>query len=132
MKIKQSCVNDFGKFCRMLRIKNDIILKNMSDILGVSPAYLSAVENGKRKIPSEWGNIIKKNFYLTVNEKKELDRIIQTQTNSFFEEFNVNSTNDRDMLVQLARRCKDITPNKFEQIMKILGEEKANESKTAK
>lgn len=129
MEIRGKKVTDFGKFCRLLRIKNDLILKDMSDILDVSPAYLSAVENGKRKIPKDWGNTLKNKFNLTGNEVEELDIIIQSDNNSFFEDFNINNSNDKAMLIQLARKCQDITPNKYEQIIQILGMEDNDEGK---
>lgn len=40
-----------GKFLRKLRIDNEEILKDMADALGVSSAFLSAVENGRKKMP---------------------------------------------------------------------------------
>lgn len=43
-----------GKFLRKLRIDNEEILKDMADALGVSSAFLSAVENGKKKMPDSW------------------------------------------------------------------------------
>ena len=41
----------FGKELRKIRIENDEILKDMADKLNVTAAYLSAVENGNRKVP---------------------------------------------------------------------------------
>ena len=38
-----------GVFLRKLRLANDEILKDMAKNLGVSSAFLSAVENGKKK-----------------------------------------------------------------------------------
>ena len=39
----------FGKRLRTLRIEENQRLKDMADKLGVTAAYLSAVENGKRR-----------------------------------------------------------------------------------
>ena len=39
---------NFGKFCRKLRIDNDELLYDMAAKLGVSSAFLSKVENGKK------------------------------------------------------------------------------------
>lgn len=43
-----------GRFLRTLRIDHGEILKDMADVLGVSSAFLSAVENGKKKMPEGW------------------------------------------------------------------------------
>ena len=44
----------FGKKLRTLRLEKDQRLKDMADELGVTAAYLSAVENGKRSVPDLW------------------------------------------------------------------------------
>lgn len=41
----------FGEFCKMNRIKRNISLKKASDILDISPSYLSSIENGRRPAP---------------------------------------------------------------------------------
>ena len=40
-----------GRFLRKLRIDRGEILKTMAETLGVSSAFLSALENGKKKFP---------------------------------------------------------------------------------
>ena len=44
----------FGRFTRKLRVDRGELLKDMSRRLGVTPSYLSAVETGRRNIPTEW------------------------------------------------------------------------------
>lgn len=44
----------FGKKLRTLPLEKDQRLKDMADELGVTAAYLSAVENGKRSVPDLW------------------------------------------------------------------------------
>lgn len=41
-------VNNFGKFCRKLRIDRSERLFDMAKELGVSSAFLSKVENGQK------------------------------------------------------------------------------------
>ena len=47
-------VTSFGKFLRNLRMDVGELLLEMAAKLHVSPAFLSGVENGKRKIPEGW------------------------------------------------------------------------------
>ena len=42
-------ITSVGRFLRKLRIDRGKILKTMAETLGVSSAFLSAVENGKKK-----------------------------------------------------------------------------------
>ncbi|MFT8234171.1 helix-turn-helix domain-containing protein [Pseudomonas guariconensis] len=44
-------LTEFGKTLRKIRIDNGMLLKDMATALGISPAYLSAVETGKKPIP---------------------------------------------------------------------------------
>lgn len=67
---------EFGKFCRKLRIDNDEHMVNMAEKLGVTSSYLSAVENGKRKVPEEWFNEISKHYTLTSSQIIELGNLI--------------------------------------------------------
>ena len=43
-----------GRFLRKIRIDRGELMIDMAEKLGVTPAFLSAVENGKRKPPKEW------------------------------------------------------------------------------
>lgn len=44
----------FGKFLRKLRIDQGELLKDMAEKLQVTASYLSAVEVGKKAVPSAW------------------------------------------------------------------------------
>ena len=45
----------FGQIVRKKRIDKFLTLKEMADALGVSSAFLSAVEMGRKAIPDDWG-----------------------------------------------------------------------------
>ena len=49
----------FGEFMRILRVKNHEVMGDVAKMLGVKVPFLSAVENGKKNVPSEWINAIK-------------------------------------------------------------------------
>lgn len=49
---------DFGQYMRELRIAKKLSMKKLEDLSGVSNAYISNIENGKRGIPSP--DVIKK------------------------------------------------------------------------
>ena len=68
-------VTDFGKFCRKLRIDNDEIMKDMAKKLEVTPSYLSAIEKGKRTIPTDWTEQIANHYELSKQQISELTNI---------------------------------------------------------
>lgn len=67
-------ITEYGKFLRKLRIDQGQILKTMAEKLGVSSAFLSAVENGKKKIPKTWEEKLVKEYKLDEEQSAELRR----------------------------------------------------------
>ena len=65
-----------GKFLRKLRIDNGEILKDMADKLGVTASFLSAVENGKKHMPSAWNQTICSMYQLNDSQIKEFTAAI--------------------------------------------------------
>ena len=66
----------FGARLRELRAKREVSLKDMAEALGVSPAYLSALEHGKRGRPN-WALVQNVISYFNViwDEAEELTRL---------------------------------------------------------
>jgi transcriptional regulator with XRE-family HTH domain len=69
-------VTPFGERLRALRAARGVTQKEMARALGVSPAYLSALEHGRRGVPS-WATIQKIIGYFNViwDEAEELQRL---------------------------------------------------------
>ena len=57
---------------RKIRIDRQQLLRDMADKLGVSSAYLSAVETGKRRIPQDWVSKIASIYSLSCEEQADL------------------------------------------------------------
>ena len=47
-------LTDFGKAIRTARIETDETLSQMAQAIGTTPAFLSAIETGRKKIPDSW------------------------------------------------------------------------------
>lgn len=47
-------LTDFGKTVRKARLDVNETLSTMAESLGVSPAFLSAMETGRKNIPEDW------------------------------------------------------------------------------
>lgn len=61
-------LSEFGKTLRKLRIDHEVMLKTLADATGVTSAYLSAVETGRK--PANATLINKITEYLDLNEQK--------------------------------------------------------------
>lgn len=93
---------NIGEVLRLLRIANDLTIKEMANKMSVSSAYISAIERGKRK-PSD--NIIDK-YSEVLNVSKT--------TISFFDEENKNHNHAFQTLL-------------FKILQKIVNEEEIHE-----
>jgi predicted transcriptional regulator len=55
-------LTEFGTAVRKGRIEGRVTLKEMADELDVSPAYLSGLEVGRKKVPADWVKKIEQFF----------------------------------------------------------------------
>ncbi len=68
-----------GRFLRKTRIDEGEILRDMAKKLGVSSAFLSAVENGKKKLPEAWLPKLEELYSLTPEQITQLkDAIVES------------------------------------------------------
>lgn len=62
----------FGEIVRIIRIKNHEVMADMADRLGVRIPFLSAIETGKKNIPSDLIRKIVSVYGLNATEAQEL------------------------------------------------------------
>lgn len=112
---------EFGKYCRKLRVDSDELLKNMADKLQVTSAYLSAVENGKRKIPVEWEEKIAERYSLDEQERQNLKIAIDHSLDEISINLaQINNANVRDTAIAFARKFDSLSDDEIKKIQKIL------------
>ena len=66
----------FGIFIRKFRLDNGILLRDMAKDLGISPAYLSAMETGHKDISDSLADKIISVYNLSIEQSKELKKSI--------------------------------------------------------
>ena len=110
-----------GKFLRKVRIDNNEILLNMANKLGVSSSFLSAVENGKKKIPADWSIRICELYGLDEIQCENLDQAIAETEQSYEIDLSGVSQSNREVAVSFARKFASMDESQIEQIKKILG-----------
>jgi len=113
-------ITTFGKFCRKLRIDNGEILKHMADKLGVTSSYLSAVENGKRKIPDEWLEMIIGLYDLDNSMSRELETAFMDSQSSFTFKLDNYNQEDKNILMAFARDFGEMDDFQKKEIKSIL------------
>ena len=93
-----------GVFLRKLRLANDEILKDMAKNLGVSSAFLSAVENGKKKMPNNWERKLKEVYSLSTVQIEELRRAVMESSGVVELNLKGLSTSNRELAISFARQ----------------------------
>ncbi|MBR3674248.1 MAG: helix-turn-helix transcriptional regulator [Clostridia bacterium] len=106
-----------GKYLRKLRIDKGEILKDMSDKLEVTVSFLSAVENGKKKMPSEWNQKICDLYKLDDIQKKDFSEAIATSEEKI--EMNLKELSfGKDFAVAFARELPKMNEKQINSIAK--------------
>lgn len=119
-------LTSIGRFLRKLRIDNGEILKNMADTLGVSSAFLSAVENGKKKMPEAWFDKLATTYSFT-NEQKEAFETAVLESNDTIEICLQNATRgNRELAISFARQFDSLDEETSQKIFEMLKKHKGD------
>ena len=93
----------FGEFMRILRVKNHEVMGDVAKMLGVKVPFLSAVENGKKNVPSEWIDKIIDHYSLNEDERLKLEEAIEESKTQYKIIVNDSGVNQRKAALQFAR-----------------------------
>lgn len=115
---------EVGQFLRALRIENQEILKDMANKLGVSSAFLSAVENGKKKMPDSWRGKLTKLYFLTKEQQEKLRQAIIASSNIVELDIAHSTCSQRNLAVSFAREFNSIDENLCEKLLELLQKKK--------
>ena len=69
-------ITEFGKLLRIIRINTGDSARTMAEKFGMSPSYLSTIENGKRNIPPEMEELVIRAYDLSEHDKEKLRKTI--------------------------------------------------------
>ena len=110
----------FGEFVRVLRIKHPEVMGDMAKVLGASLPFLSAVENGKKNVPTEWIEKIVAHYDLTDAEKKELETAVE-ESRTQYKIVPINAgIQQRRAAMQFARSFDEMDDETATKILELL------------
>lgn len=115
-------LTNFGKFCRKLRIDRGELLYDMAKRLHVSSAFLSKVENGKSKPPTEWEAVLSSEYGLTKEQQEELSECIDEARRREVIDISALRQDDKDMMFAFARKLNamgDADKDKWKRMLKM-------------
>lgn len=111
-----------GRFLKILRINHDQILKDMAELLGVSPAFLSAVENGKKNMPESWKKQLRTIYALNAEQCEELELAVLESKKQVVLDIEGTAEPRRQLAISFARSFKDMDDKTTERLLKIIQE----------
>lgn len=110
----------FGKELRAIRLERDELLRDMAGKLGVTVAYLSAVENGNRKIPDEWIPKIAFLYNLSDSEVRKLQKLAYDDRNDIKINMENATAGQRNLAYSFARRFQELNNEDIKELQNIL------------
>lgn len=111
----------FGNKLRQLRKAKGVSLKEMSDGVGVSSAYLSALEHGKRGTPT-WAMVQRIIAYFNViwDEAEELQRLAEMSNPRIVIDTAGMHPKATELANRLAQDISKLSPTALEEMMMLL------------
>jgi HTH-type transcriptional regulator, competence development regulator len=109
-----------GSFLRKLRLQQGEKLKDMAENLNVSSAFLSAVENGKKKMPDSWYEKLASLYHLSPDQQKDLQTAVIESGETV--ELNIKniSSGNRELAICFARHFDTLDEETSKQIFALL------------
>ncbi len=116
----QMSYTKFGEYLRILRIKEHEVLGDMAGKLGTSVSFLSAVENGKKNIPSNWFGQIASIYNLTETEQNDLHEAIEESKMQYKISMEGAGNTQRKAAMQFARSFDNMDDETAQKIIELL------------
>ena len=117
----------FGEFMRILRVKNHEVMGDVAKMLGVKVPFLSAVENGKKNVPSEWIDKIIDHYSLNEDEQLKLEEAIEESKTQYKIIMNDSGINQRKVALQFARSFDGMDDETAIKILDLLKNRKSED-----
>ncbi|WP_422460257.1 MULTISPECIES: helix-turn-helix transcriptional regulator [unclassified Endozoicomonas] len=113
-------ITPFGKEVRKYRIDHAMTLKEMADGVGVSSAYLSSVETGKKTITTELVDKIIKLLMLNREDVKKLNQSVDVSRLEYSVKGSGCSDDTKEMVTMFARSFSGLSKEKQDDIKRML------------
>ena len=116
----------FGEFVRILRIKRHEVMGDMAKVLGVRIPFLSAVENGKKNVPSDWAEKLISHYNLSSEEQNALLQAIEESRTQYKIPMENARIQQRRAALQFARSFDEMDDETALKILELLSHKGEN------
>ena len=111
-------LTEFGKLLRIIRINSGDSSREMAKKLGFSPSYLSAIESGKRNIPTDMEKLLSKSYPLSQIDLEKLRTAMFASSDTV--KINLTDFAEKKQRVIIAIAQDDISDNVLDEISDLI------------
>lgn len=111
-------LTEFGKLLRIIRINSGDSSREMARKLGFSPSYLSAIESGKRNIPTDMEKLLSKSYPLSQIDLEKLRTAMLASSDTV--KINLTDFAEKKQRVIMAIAQDDISDNVLDEISDLI------------
>lgn len=115
---------ELGQILANIRLQHNEILKDMAYRLHVTSAFLSAVENGKKKFPETWYDKLATLYGVSEAELNHIRQIVMETSNVIEIDIAASPFANRRLAVSFARQFDSLTPEQIDELFGILSKNK--------
>lgn len=116
-------ISKFGKCIRSIREKENDSLRQMAIKLGISAAFLSAMEVGRKQIPLDYVDRIKDIYELSTEQVIELEDCINETNEKVSIELSMMNESQKDISSMFARKIKTADEDLLRKLKEALSDE---------
>lgn len=117
-------LTEFGKEIRKLRIDLGITLFDMAQATGVSSAFLSAMENGKKPVPDDYVETLATNYEFIKNAKSRFLKLADQTKKEVRINLAESNAASNELATIFARSFSELSDDQVARIKSILNKEK--------
>lgn len=114
-------LSEYGKTIRKIRIDKGLTMAQMANTLGVTSAFLSMIEQGKRNIPECLTKDIISHYELSNEQAKELQQAEHLSRKSIEIDLSNVDLDKKALVLSLASNLKSMTCEQVAMIKNIVG-----------
>ena len=111
-------LTEFGKLLVIIRINSGDTSRDMAKKLGLSASYLSAIEGGKRNIPTDMEKMLSKSYPLSKIDIEKLRSAMLSSSDSV--KINLTDFAEKKQRVIMAIAQDDISDNVLDEISDLI------------
>ena len=112
-----------GKALRILRIENDEILKTMAEKLGITSAYLSAIENGKREPTQKFMDNLFSVYDLSPSQQNDFLDAFHETVESVQIRLSNRNVQQKNLGLVFARKFDTLSDEQITDLIRVLNKE---------